>query len=120
MPTLTIETSRKPKNAACSKNEGRANPAAPRRKIKLTPAAIKPSSAPLPEERITKQERVLTLLSRSNGAGIDEIMEATGWQQHSVRGFFAGTVKKKLGLNLTSTKADGDVRRYRVEKKRGR
>jgi hypothetical protein len=42
------------------------------------------------------------------------------WQQHSVRGFLAGTVKKKLGFPLTTSKAAGDVRRYRIETRRGR
>jgi Protein of unknown function (DUF3489) len=69
--------------------------------------------------RITKHDRVLSLLNRRGGATIHEMMEATGWQQHSVRGFLAGTVKKKLGLNLTSTKAEGELRRYRIETKRG-
>jgi len=41
-------------------------------------------------------------------------------QQHSVRGFLAGTVKKKLGFSLTTSKAAGDVRRYRIETRRGR
>jgi len=66
----------------------------------------------------TKQELVLTLLSRAKGASIDEVMQATNWLQHSVRGFFAGTVKKKLGFNLTSTKREGHVRRYRIETNR--
>jgi hypothetical protein len=48
------------------------------------------------------------------------MMQATDWQQHSVRGFLAGTVKKKLGFPLTTSKAAGDVRRYRIETRRGR
>jgi hypothetical protein len=71
-------------------------------------------------ERVTKHDRVLTLLSQRDGASIPEMMEATGWQQHSVRGFLAGTVKKKLGFMLTSSKSDGELRRYRIETKRGR
>ena len=70
--------------------------------------------------RVTKHDCLLTLLSQRNGATIPEMMEATGWQQHSVRGFLAGTVKKKLGFALTSSKTDGELRRYRIETKRGR
>ena len=72
------------------------------------------------EARVTKHDRVLTLLSQRTGATIPEMMEATGWQQHSVRGFLAGTVKKKLGFTLTSSKDEGELRRYRIETKRGR
>jgi hypothetical protein len=70
--------------------------------------------------RVTKHDRVLTILSRREGATIPELMEATGWQQHSVRGFLAGTVKKKLGFTLTSSKTAGELRRYRIGTKRGR
>jgi hypothetical protein len=71
-------------------------------------------------ERVTKQERVLTLLSQSEGASIEEMMQATDWQQHSVRGFLAGTVKRKLGFSLTSLKPNDGVRRYRIETRRTR
>jgi hypothetical protein len=69
-----------------------------------------------PRGKPTKIEQCLTLLRHLDGATIAELQAATGWQVHSVRGFLAGTVKKKLGLRLASNKAEDGVRRYHVVK----
>ncbi len=73
-----------------------------------------------PHARITKHAQLISLLSRPEGASIEEMMQATNWQQHSVRGFLAATVKKRLGLPLTSSKSDGETRRYRIVARLGR
>jgi hypothetical protein len=62
----------------------------------------------------SKQAQVLAMLSRPSGTTIADICESTGWQAHTARGFFAGAVKKKLGLAITSTKDSGAVRVYRL------
>ena len=62
----------------------------------------------------TKQQVCLDLLNRAEGATVYELQAATGWQQHSVRGFLAGAVKKKLGLTLLLEKPDAGPRRYRI------
>ena len=62
----------------------------------------------------SKLDLVEALLRRESGASIAEMVEATGWQQHSVRGAMAGALKKR-GLTITSEKIDG-TRRYRAER----
>jgi hypothetical protein len=74
----------------------------------------KDKPAPGTKGKATKKQICIDLLSRPDGASIEELQEATGWQAHSVRGFLAGAVKKGLGLTLDSEKPDDGPRRYRI------
>lgn len=62
----------------------------------------------------TKQARMIELMRRPQGASIDEIVAETNWLPHTVRGTMTNALKKRLGLTLTSEKADGEPRRYRI------
>jgi hypothetical protein len=80
-----------------------------------TAAPTGADTAPAPKTRDgTKQARVIAMLRRREGATIDQIVEATAWRPHTVRGFFAGALKRKLGLEVTSEKVDGGERVYRI------
>ncbi len=83
-------------------------------KIPSSGPVAKPASTILPAAKISKKEIVLGMLREPDGTSIATIMASTGWQEHSVRGFFAAVVKKKLKLNLVSQKV-GDDRIYRIE-----
>ena len=76
-------------------------------------ASIAANEAPRTREN-SKQAEVIRMLRRPEGATIGQICESTGWQAHTVRGTFAGAFKKKLGLVLTSAKATGAERIYRI------
>jgi len=69
-----------------------------------------------PKKQSTKASQIIKLLSRANGASLDELMQVSDWQQHSLRGFLSGTVKKKLGHKLSSQQDKNGVRRYRIER----
>ena len=73
------------------------------------------SDKPAPRTREnSKQADVIRMLQRPEGAAINQICTATGWQAHTVRGTFAGAFKKKLGLTIVSDKAQGSERVYRI------
>jgi len=94
-----------------------------RRKLSDRPAlidrlwsAIEALPDPEPQSnprRPSKQDEVIALLRRADGATIDEVASATGWQRHTVRGVFSGTLKKKLGLTVASAKEERG-RVYRI------
>jgi hypothetical protein len=87
----------------------------PKSARKQAAARTKRLSAPImtSSKPASKQDRVIAMLQRKDGTSIAAIMKTTGWQKHSVRGFFAGLVRKKLRLNLTSAEVDGK-RIYRI------
>ena len=82
----------------------------PVKPIKSVPAPRSKDTAP----PISKQDRVRAMLKTPAGVTIGALSKATGWQKHSVRGFLAGVVRKKLRLKLRSEKVDGN-RVYRVD-----
>jgi hypothetical protein len=114
----TIETAarkqRKPKGpkAKAVKKPIEGDPKPKRRKTEAaTPKP--PRTKKAAEPRVTKQAKVIDALCRPEGATIAEIMDMTGWQEHSARGFISGAVKKKLGLTVERITEDGRVS-YRI------
>jgi hypothetical protein len=85
------------------------SPGAATARVPLANGLAKPPKA----EPVTKQSHVIAMLRSPAGATIAAMMMATGWQQHSVRGFLAGVVRKRLNLKLGSRKVDGE-RTYRI------
>jgi hypothetical protein len=100
----------KSKRKAVARSTARKTPQAASRKRPT--ASSKPAAGP-----DTKHARVIAMLRKPAGATITAIMVVTDWQQHSVRGFLAGVVRKKLGLNLVSDQTDKG-RVYRIKEGR--
>jgi Protein of unknown function (DUF3489) len=90
---------------------------------KKAPKAAKKAGGARPEkaakEKVVRQgsktETILDLLKRPNGATAKELMKATGWQPHSVRGFLSGTIGKKMGLTVVSIKGEDGERTYSIK-----
>lgn len=82
--------------------------------LAVPPASIEPIKAARRTRENTKQAQIIAMLKRPEGATISQIVEATGWQPHTVRGTFAGALKKKLGLRIVSEKDSQANRVYRI------
>src|SRR5579863_8407880 len=116
-PTPAAEEPKATKKARAAARRARVAPAQAKSGKKARP----PKKAPKGEKKASrarygsKTAKVLDLLKRAGGATAKELMKATGWQPHSVRGFLSGTVGKKMGLTVTSTKGDDGERAYSVK-----
>jgi hypothetical protein len=96
---------------AQAKSARKAKPARKAPKGRTKPEVAKPKAA----RGGSKTAKILDLLKRPGGATSKELMKATGWLPHSVRGFLSGTVGKKMGLTVTSAKGEDGERTYSVE-----
>ena len=105
------ETTKSSQAAASMPRQRKTAVAKPRRKEKKVSSA-KSKRREAPSQ--SKQEVVIQMLRRRTGVTVEDIIAETGWQPHSVRGFFSGLVKKKLKLPLTSEVGKDSVRRYHI------
>jgi hypothetical protein len=120
----TAESKKRKPNTKARVASRRANvaPAQAKSARKATPAKKAPKgrtkrevAKPKVARDGSKTAKILDLLKRPGGATSKDLMKATGWLPHSVRGFLSGTVRKKLGLTVTSTKGENGERTYSVE-----
>ena len=101
-PPQAAEQAATPEPAAESAAQA-AKPAKRKAKAKAKPAKAAPADKPTPRAG-TKQAQMIELLKRPEGATVEQIAEATGWQHHTIRGAISGALKKKLGLNVEATR----------------
>ena len=96
---------------ANAKSGRKAKPATTAPKGRTKPTVAKPKTA----RDGSKTAKILDLLKRPGGTTSKELMKATGWLPHSVRGFLSGTVRKKMGITVASAKGEDGERTYSVE-----
>ncbi len=79
-------------------------------------AGALPLVPPTPSEPVgtSKQARLVSMLNATSGATLEQMMNLTGWQAHTVRGAISGVLRKRLGLNVVCDAAGSEVRRYRI------
>jgi hypothetical protein len=75
---------------------------------------VAPAGSPRAARQGTKQAQMIEMLKRPEGASVEQIGKATGWQHHTIRGVISGALKKKLGLTVTSEKREDGERAYRI------
>ena len=115
--TETSPEAKAPKSRKAPRGARRANSASGKGKAgkKAAPKKKAPRSARNDAREGSKTATILELLRRPDGATAKELLKATGWQAHSLRGFLSGTVGKKMGLTVASTKSEGGERSYSIK-----
>ena len=83
-------------------------------KAAISSDPVKPATPKAFSRDVNKASAIIALLKSKRGATIPELMEATDWQSHSVRGLLAGALRSRHGLDPVSEKRDGELRRYRA------
>jgi hypothetical protein len=117
VPAEEPKAAKKPRVAAHSANVAPVTPRSGKKaaSAKKANTARKSAKKAASVRQGSKTASILGLLQRSGGATMNQLTKATGWQKHSVRGFLSGALRKKMGLTVTSTKAEGGERRYSVK-----
>jgi hypothetical protein len=125
-PNTETQEPKAPTKAKGAKQARRVAPAKPKATKKAKAPKTAKQAAKAPKKAATpkaegprvgsKTATVLALIQRAKGATLAEIMDATSWQAHSVRGFISGTLGKKMGLTVSSTKREDGTRVYSIAK----
>ena len=116
-PAPTAKEPKATKKPNAGARRAHVTPAKPKSGKKATPAKKAPKGGKKggPARDGSKAAKILDLLKRPDGATAKELQKATGWQPHSLRGFLSGTIRKKMGLDVISTKGEDGERTYSIK-----